>query len=570
MHTSTGTEQDDDGSLYGMVSWCLLTWLVVELLFLGVILVYLVPRMNQLEPPAKYPIEGKRLMHKIFKTVDWLCDQEDADTTFASFLSGWFVGAKVPELKRGNMVQFMAWTMYAKEWSVTDAEERADIMDMVKVIEGKLGKKFKFGPGYNPDVTSIRHTLDPVVPFCHRPLALYAVLGFCRAVVRAGLNLWGFRRSLAPCGTFYYWFRKAPSSSDVAKGGNGGGGLPPIVLFHGVGTGLPFYVLALWKICRKRTSVIIESPSIAMSLALLRGHRPPSESQLVESVEGIMGRHGLKTAAFFGHSFGSISVAWMARRKSHLVSQIVLLDPVCLLLFLPNVARSFLCPDTTRMPLLERVMLYIVTAEKGISHTLRRHFWWYANVMWPEDVKCPIVVGLAGLDKIVPTRQLRRYLLSHGDFARTNIKSVDGLANGGGAKNSTSAGRSSAGGVFAGRHGLGRPGGGFALMNGNGRCKVYTCNVKGKCTGHGGGAGHVAAPCHSIRGGSRGGARPPTAKGDSSGIGSDVDKSGGSVAKRVELVYWPDAGHGNVLGDPWALDELIAVATRQEQALSVS
>lgn len=54
-----------------------------------------------------------------------------------------------------------------------------------------------------------------------------------------------------------------------------------------------------------------------MSLALLRGHRPPSENQLVESVEGIMGRHGLKTAAFFGHSFGSISVAWMARRKPH-------------------------------------------------------------------------------------------------------------------------------------------------------------------------------------------------------------------------------------------------------------
>lgn len=54
-----------------------------------------------------------------------------------------------------------------------------------------------------------------------------------------------------------------------------------------------------------------------MSLALLRGHRPPSESQLVDSVEGIMGRHGLETASFFGHSFGSISVAWMARRKPH-------------------------------------------------------------------------------------------------------------------------------------------------------------------------------------------------------------------------------------------------------------
>ncbi len=54
-----------------------------------------------------------------------------------------------------------------------------------------------------------------------------------------------------------------------------------------------------------------------MSLALLRGHKPPSESELVESVEGIMRKHGLKSAAFFGHSFGSISVAWMARLRPH-------------------------------------------------------------------------------------------------------------------------------------------------------------------------------------------------------------------------------------------------------------
>lgn len=203
--------------------------------------------------------------------------------------------------------------------------------------------------------------------------------------------------------------------------------------------------------------------------------------------------------------------------------------------------------------------------------------------MWPEDVKCPIVVGLAGLDRIVPTRPLRRYLLSHGDFVTTNTKSVDGLVNAGGGKNNSSVGRSSAGGVFGGRHGLGRPGGGFALMNSNGRSKVHTCNVKGKCTGHGGGAGHVPAPCHSsgglpsaankctsIRGDSRGGARRLVAKGGSSGSGSDVDKSGRSgVAKRVELVHWPDAGHGNVLGDSWALDEFIGVATRQEEAFLV-
>lgn len=209
--------------------------------------------------------------------------------------------------------------------------------------------------------------------------------------------------------------------------------------------------------------------------------------------------------------------------------------------------------------------------------------------MWPEDVKCPIVVGLAGLDRIVPTRPLRRYLLSHGDFdtapAASEPKSVDGLASGGGgggSKSNSSVGRSVAGGA---RNGLFRPGGGFALVKGNTRCRVHTCNVKGKCTGHGGGggsgSGNVSAPCHSsgalssaasngtsVRAGSQGGVRRPTAKGIGSGGGSE--KSGGGAAKRVELVYWSDAGHGNVLGDPWALDEFIRVATRQEGAFLVS
>lgn len=70
-------------------------------------------------------------MHKILETVDWLVAQDDADTTFESFFSGWFIGAKCSEIKRGNMVVFLAWAMFAKEWSTTSKEERKSIMRMV-------------------------------------------------------------------------------------------------------------------------------------------------------------------------------------------------------------------------------------------------------------------------------------------------------------------------------------------------------------------------------------------------------------------------------------------------------
>ncbi|CAN0477695.1 unnamed protein product, partial [Scytosiphon promiscuus] len=106
--------------------------------------------------------------------------------------------------------------------------------------------------GFNDRASCIRHTLDEEVPFSHRPLALYAILGLGRAFVRVLLNLVGFRRGTAPCGKFMYWHRRqqrqqlaVPSSTPAASATPGSGGdvvdgygPGPIVFFHGVGTGL--------------------------------------------------------------------------------------------------------------------------------------------------------------------------------------------------------------------------------------------------------------------------------------------------------------------------------------------
>ncbi|CAM9921254.1 unnamed protein product, partial [Hapterophycus canaliculatus] len=114
--------------------------------------------------------------------------------------------------------------------------------------------------GYNDQVQSIRHTLDPVVPFSHRPLVLYAILGLARAIVGVALRLAGFRRRRAPGGNFSYWCRQQQQQQEQQQQQQHSGSLPalastvpePIVFFHGVGAGLPFYVLTMWKLCRGR------------------------------------------------------------------------------------------------------------------------------------------------------------------------------------------------------------------------------------------------------------------------------------------------------------------------------
>lgn len=190
------------------------------------------------------------------------------------------------------------------------------------------------------------------------------------------------------------------------------------------------------------------------------------------------------------------------------------------------------------------------------------------NILWPEDVKCPIVVGLGGKDRIVPSKPLRRYLLAHSTFATSfsslqgvNMNSVEGLINCGG---SCANGRATGGGGCENDQ---HSGGKRTLVRGP------TPLHSGPGSPFGGHVTAAVSGSSSING--NGGvfalAMDEDAVGDNVGINNvaNIRRSGG-VAKRVELMYWPNAVHGEALARPSMLDEFIRVATRQEQAFSTS
>lgn len=182
--------------------------------------------------------------------------------------------------------------------------------------------------------------------------------------------------------------------------------------------------------------------------------------------------------------------------------------------------------------------------------------------MWPEDIKCPIVVGLAGRDRIVPNKPLRRYLLSHGAFAAKSSAPATNITS-----NSASKGGGGGGGLGARA--------GFSMLNGKSRCRVHKCNV----ASHGHAPSFGSLPSAANGGGTRvvGKGGRHTAAVAAAGWGSGAKNSsdtdgvgGGGAAKKVELVYWAEASHGNVLGDPKALDDFVRVATRQEEVFLAS
>merc|ERR1712146_327900 len=68
----------------------------------------------------------------------------------------------------------------------------------------------------------------------------------------------------------------------------------------------------------------------------------PSREEYSNVVKAVLDKHNISHVSVVGHSFGSITAAWFIKCYPDRVSHLTLLDPVSLLLSLPDVAYNFL------------------------------------------------------------------------------------------------------------------------------------------------------------------------------------------------------------------------------------
>ena len=139
------------------------------------ILVYL-PRKHLLQRPAVHPeLLPRSERRRLFKRAhDSLLDAE-------SYLSKWFSGAPLSDIKRENVKQFFCWAFLSKaHWGPEDEDELEEYADaMEQALDQKLD------PGWGKAVP-LRLTLDPI-EMKHRPLLWYSV-SFVLATVQVWLR----------------------------------------------------------------------------------------------------------------------------------------------------------------------------------------------------------------------------------------------------------------------------------------------------------------------------------------------------------------------------------------------
>lgn len=113
------------------------------------------------------------------------------------------------------------------------------------------------------------------------------------------------------------------------------------------------------------------------------------------------------------HSYGTVISTHLLKdpRIADRIGPVVLIDPVSILLHLPDVAYNF----TRRRPerANEHQLYYFASMDMGVSHTLARRFFWNENVLWKRDLGGrKVTVSLGGRDLIVNTEAVARYLSS--------------------------------------------------------------------------------------------------------------------------------------------------------------
>mmetsp|Transcript_24328 Transcript_24328/g.72474 ORF Transcript_24328/g.72474 Transcript_24328/m.72474 type:complete len:508 (+) Transcript_24328:45-1568(+) len=347
------------------------------------------------------------------------------------WLEGWFLGAPFQTIRRSNVLDFAAWAFWTKHAAELDEGEQRTAVEMLEEWRRRFG--WDFEDGRNPAIAPIRINFDPLAVWCH-PLAYYLTLYALTLSTRQTMRLFGFAYHAGGAGGISFFhkpLRKPPGLLLVDGEQEDGEAEPPAVFLHGLGVGLPPYLLFIRRLATARECFVVELPEVSQA-GTEEVLRP---EVMAAELAAMLRAHGHDRACFIGHSYGTFVLSWALRARPDIVQRVVLIDPVCLMLSLPDVAYNFLYRRPHKPFTL--VVANFVRWELFSANVLMREFYWYHNVTWVDDLPAGSLVVLAGGDDIVNAQAVRRHLEEHqrrdaaaGHSARLRVLYMPGFFHG--------------------------------------------------------------------------------------------------------------------------------------------
>eukprot|EP00816_Leptocylindrus_hargravesii_P013341 CAMPEP_0196814254 /NCGR_PEP_ID=MMETSP1362-20130617/42178_1 /TAXON_ID=163516 /ORGANISM="Leptocylindrus danicus, Strain CCMP1856" /LENGTH=478 /DNA_ID=CAMNT_0042190807 /DNA_START=237 /DNA_END=1673 /DNA_ORIENTATION=- len=307
--------------------------------------------------------------------------------------------------RRDNLDDFLSWAFFCKHRDQLSDWEVEELHKCYKVMRDDLN--FDILPGKSDAIIPLRLNLDePLILF--RPLVFYGFVYFLKALAWSVLLFCGFRRYRSSNG-LTYWFRDdCDSAARRAKHHDE----VPLVFFHGISPGgvtmyLPFLFNCLGL--GGRQAFLFESPGISMEMSM----KILSEDDTVSDVREAIDRHaGVETRVqVVGHSFGTFTAAWFNHSFPQRVRQILLFDPVSILVADNMVYQNFVFARGAQEAVTtsSRLATFLMAStEAYMQYYLRRKFFWYNNEIYLDDIdqQAKALVFLSMKDEILDAHRV--------------------------------------------------------------------------------------------------------------------------------------------------------------------
>lgn len=379
-------------------------WAIAETLFY--IVVHLWYRRVLQNDAVHPPLPSREERRKLFDQCDaTITDPED-------YLRKWFLGAPITEIKRDNLKEFFLWGFFNR--GGLPGDDNDELEEYITRTEKLLGRKIESGRG---TAKCLRLTLDPA-NMLHRSIVWYWCVGFVDFLACVRLWFRGFHLHRTSLTRFFglfpwrtpalltmhrsqarhltYWHRPSTGPSNNL----------PVVFIHGIGIGLYPYIPFLASIPANISILAIELMPVSFRIT----HAVLPAETLVAEITTILKHHNIHNFVLVAHSYGTaIATQLLHSRLSPQINSLVLIDPITILLHLPDVAVNF----TRRTPRRanEHQLHYFAGMDMGVSHALSRGFFWSEVVLWSEDFEGKrVTASLAKRDLIVDTEKVGRYL----------------------------------------------------------------------------------------------------------------------------------------------------------------
>ncbi|KAK3689551.1 hypothetical protein B0T22DRAFT_408616 [Podospora appendiculata] len=373
------------------------------------------------------------------------------------YLRMWFLDADMAEIKRDNVRDFLLWAFFDRDSAHLDggsSDLELEVQSYVDKVETLLGRPIAPGRG---SASAFRLTIDDV-DIRYRSVVWYAIVSLVDFITHSylayveGYSYYHPSPRPAPTATatetkphknsltvfpprvqqalthplrtarrlrsasteMGYWFRPHRSTTRL-----------PVVFIHGIGIGLWPYTKFLGELDAATANDDGEQVGVialeVLSMSMRLTAPPLSQHDFVTHVTTILAQHGAAWDRFVlvSHSYGSVLTTHMLKAPAMAprVRGVVLVDPVSVLLHLPDVAFNF----TRRAPRTanEWQLWYFASMDMGVAEGLGRHFFWRENIIWKDELLAggrKVVACLSGRDLIVDTQSVGRYLACEGDL----------------------------------------------------------------------------------------------------------------------------------------------------------